>query len=386
MKKEHDVAVAGAGILGLAHAYHLARRGLRVIVFERHPRAQGASVRNFGMIWPVGQPPGPLNRLAQRSRDYWLSILHASGLWYARSGSLHLAYHDDEAQVLGEFIGKLTPLDSPCVLLSAREVVERFPAIRPEGLRGGMWSPLEVTVDPRQVVAELPAWLERTHGVEFVWDTPVLRYDSPQVVTVRGTWTARRLVICTGTDFRELAPEAFTDSGLVACKLQMMRSQAYGERFRLGTMLAAGLTLGHYRAFADCPTLPAVRRRHAAELPEYGRFGIHVLAAQNGRGEVVIGDSHEYGEAIESFDNPHIDDLILNYLRTFVTIPDLTIAARWHGVYVKHPSEPYVVVRPAPATVAVTGVGGAGMTLSFGLAEQVVADWLGEEHDRAGGL
>ena len=60
----------------------------------------------------------------------------------------------------------------------------------------------------------------------------------------------------------------------------------------------------------------------------------------------MIGDSHEYGDAIEPFDKPHIDDLILAYLRTFLTIPDLTIAARWHGVYVKHPTEAYVVARP----------------------------------------
>ena len=41
MNAEYDVGVVGAGILGLAHAYHLARRGMRVIVFERHRCAAG---------------------------------------------------------------------------------------------------------------------------------------------------------------------------------------------------------------------------------------------------------------------------------------------------------------------------------------------------------
>jgi FAD dependent oxidoreductase TIGR03364 len=381
MNGGYDVAVAGAGILGLAHAYHLARRGLRVAVFERHPRARGASVRNFGMIWPIGQPSGLLYRLARRSRELWLELLQASGLWHARSGSLHLAYHDDEAQVLREFVAQTDPQERPCELLTPGEVVGRFPAVRWEGLRAALWSPLELTVDPRQVIAELPAWLTHTYGVSFTYDSPVLGYDSPRVVTARGDYTARRLVICTGADFRDLAPAAFAECGLVACKLQMMRSQPYGDRFHLGTMLAAGLTLRHYHAFAGCPSLPELSRRFDAELPEYGRFGIHVLAAQNGQGEVVIGDSHEYGDAIGPFDKPHIDDLVLAYLRTFVTIPDLTIVARWHGVYVKHPSEPYVVARPMPAALAVTGVGGAGMTLSLGLAEQVVTDWLEGDHD-----
>jgi len=51
----YDDMVVGAGVLGLAHAYHLTRRGRRVAVFERSPTAVGASVRNFGMLWPIGR-------------------------------------------------------------------------------------------------------------------------------------------------------------------------------------------------------------------------------------------------------------------------------------------------------------------------------------------
>jgi FAD dependent oxidoreductase TIGR03364 len=379
MSAAYDVGVVGAGIVGLAHAYHLARRGLRVIVFERHRRAQGASVRNFGMIWPIGQPLGPLYQLARRSRELWLDVLRASGLWHRRYGSLHLAYHGDEAQVLREFVAESAGHDRPCELWTPAQVAARFPVVVPTGLRAGLWSHLELAVDPRQVIAELPTWLTRTYGVEFAFGTPVLGHDLPRVVTTDGDRFVRRLVICTGTDFRELAPAAFARIGLVPVKLQMMRSQAFGDRFQVGTHLAAGLTLRHYAAFAHCPTLPALARRLDAELPEYGRHGIHVLVSQNGRGELTLGDSHEYGDVIEPFDNPRIDELVLAYLKTFLAVAELTIAARWHGIYVKHPTAAYVVARLTPETLAVTGVGGAGMTLSFGLAEQVVTDWLGSE-------
>jgi FAD dependent oxidoreductase TIGR03364 len=381
MSLEYDVGVVGAGIVGLAHAYHLARRRMRVIVFERHPRAQGASVRNFGMIWPIGQPLGPMYQLARRSRELWLEVLAASGLWHRECGSLHLAYHEDEAQVLREFVAAAAGSERPCGLWAPAQVAARFPAVAQAGLRAALWSPVELAVDPRQVIAELPAWLSRTFGVEFAFGTAVLGHELPRVVTIDGDQVVRRLVICTGVDFRELAPEAFSGSGLVPVKLQMMRSQAFGDRFQVGTHLAAGLTLRHYSSFATCPTLPALARRLDAELPEYGRHGIHVLVAQNGRGELTLGDSHEYGDTIEPFDNPSIDELVLAYLQTFLTVPELTIASRWHGVYVKHPTAACVVARLGPQALAVTGLGGAGMTLSFGLAEQLVDDWLGAYHD-----
>src|SRR4051812_339361 len=95
----YDDIVVGAGIIGLAHAYELARRGRRVAVLERSPAAAGASVRNFGLLWPIGQPLGEPRTLANRSLDTWREVLTAAGLPFEDCGSLHLAYREDEAEV-----------------------------------------------------------------------------------------------------------------------------------------------------------------------------------------------------------------------------------------------------------------------------------------------
>src|ERR1700758_3431448 len=103
MERIADVAVVGGGILGLAHAFAAARRGKRVILFERNQRASGASVRNFGMIWPIGQPHGEMHSLAVQSREIWLKVLRDAALPHSLAGSLHVAYRSDEAAVLREF-------------------------------------------------------------------------------------------------------------------------------------------------------------------------------------------------------------------------------------------------------------------------------------------
>ncbi|MBP3958021.1 hypothetical protein J8F10_22425 [Gemmata sp. G18] len=86
-------------------------------------------------------------------------------------------------------------------------------------------------------------------------------------------------------------------------------------------------------------------------MPDYVKYGIHVMASQNDRGEVVIGDSHEYDADISLFDKVEIDDLILKQLRAMADLPDWTISARWHGIYAKHPEKHFVTAEPQPGCV-----------------------------------
>ena len=291
---------------------------------------------------------------------------------------MHLAYHEDEAQVLREYADLSNAAGEPVEVLSATQVGSRTQAVKRTGLQAALWSPRETCVDPRAVIAKLPAWLEQHHGVRFHFGSAVTAIDLPRVHAGGKTWQANRVWVCSGSDFATLYPDQLAASGMTLCKLQMMRTGPMTGGWRLGPMLAAGLTLRHYASFRDCPTLAALKERIARESPWYDRHGIHVLVSQNATGELTLGDSHEYGHEIDPFDKTEIDDRILGYLRTFLDAPEFQVATRWHGVYAKHPDQAAVVVHPAAGVCVTTGVGGAGMTLSFGLAERLIRQELGE--------
>ena len=341
-----------------------------MIVFEKSPRAAGASVRNFGMIWPIGQPHGTMHQMALRSRELWLEVMEAAGLTHRPTGSLHVAYRHDEAEVIQEFVEKGSSLGYSCAWLNKDEVLQRSGAVSPERLKGALWSDTELTVDPRQVISTLPKFLEERYGVKFVFGTAVRSISLPLIEAGSGRWEADTVIVCSGEDFETLYPGHFAASGLTRCKLQMLRTSPQPNNWQLGPSLAAGLTLRFYPAFEVCSSLPALSKRIADEMPEYDRWGIHALVSQTADGALTLGDSHEYGLAVDIFNREEVDDLILRYTKQFLRAPDLNIAQRWYGVYAKHPDKPLVVMHPQERVRIVASPGGSGMTLSFGVAEQ----------------
>lgn len=367
-----NVAVVGGGIVGLAFAYAHARRGRKVVLFERTDFAIGASVRNFGLLWPIGQAFGPAHDRALLSREIWVDVIEKTKLWSNETGSLHLAYHQDELTVLKEYL-ELAGLDNPGrQLLSASVTLKFSPAVKREGLLGSVVSQTEINIDPRQAVRTIPEFLRETHGVETVFGAQVQSVSLPKIVTTQGTWEIDEVVICSGSDFLTLYPEVFRDSGMTVCKLQMMRT-ASQKGWNLGPSLCAGLTLGHYDCFKKCASLKPLLERYKQEMPFYVEHGIHVLLSQTALGELTIGDSHHYGSTLEPFDRADVNDAIMAYLKTFAQAPSFEIAERWNGAYAKLPGRTEFVTSPAPGVTIATGLGGAGMTLSFGLAEEVVS-------------
>jgi FAD dependent oxidoreductase TIGR03364 len=370
--QQADIAIVGAGIVGLAHAYAAARRGYKVVLFERTDPAVGASIRNFGLIWPIGQPSGPLFQRALRSREIWRAISVEAGLWCTANGSLHLAYHQDEQDVLVEFVETAPEARELCALLDPVDVAAKSTAVKLDGLRCALWSPSELNVDPRQAIRVIPGWLERTYAVELRFGTIIHGIAMPFIETLTERWQVDRAFVCSGPDFETLYPAAFAQTGITRCKLQMLRTVPQPSNWQLGPSLCAGLTLLHYSAFKHCSSLDALRARLAGELPFYLEHGIHVLLSQTALGELTIGDSHEYGLTHDPFEREALNRAILCYLMGFAQAPTLEIAERWHGIYPIVPGQTEVILHPEPGVTIVNGLGGAGMTLAFGLAEETL--------------
>ena len=58
-------------------------------------------------------------------------------------------------------------------------------------------------------------------------------------------------------------------------------------------------------------------------------------------------------------------------LAVFLTLPDAQVSERWLGNYVSHTSGEPWIYKPTDGVMLVNGIGGVGMTTSFGLAQEV---------------
>ncbi|MBA9070891.1 glycine oxidase [Methylobacterium sp. RAS18] len=158
-----DVAVVGAGLIGLSIAWRLAQAGRSVAVVERGSVGSGASLAATGMLAPAAEhEPGSdlLLPLALESLRRWPAfrdaLQAASGreIDYREDGTLVIAIGRDEVERL-RFRHDLQRRSGVAAeWLSGPEVRAREPLLRPN-VTAGILCPLDAQVDPRLVMEAL---------------------------------------------------------------------------------------------------------------------------------------------------------------------------------------------------------------------------------------
>ncbi|MDV3123731.1 TIGR03364 family FAD-dependent oxidoreductase [Mycobacterium sp. 21AC1] len=370
--RTYDVVIVGAGIIGLAHAYHAVNQGLSVAVIEQADRIAGASVQNFGHACITAQS-GPALRYARAGRAHWLDLARAAGFWAAESGTLCVARHDDEQALVEEFATLRGP--DEVELLDRHRILEQLP-IRAEGVTGGMHLRNDIQVDPRTAAPSIATWLAGV-GVDFHWRTAAAGFDRGVVHTSRGDVAGEHIFVTVNHDVDRLFPAYADRDRLQRCRLHMLRA-SLPMRFGLPAPLFTGWSLVRYSAFDGLAAKPAVRQRLHDQYPEYAALDLHQMYTPQPDGTVLVGDTHAKDISVSPFQSERGFSALIAEAEALFGVP-VTVSERWQGVYSAAPEKEFLVEEPMPGVHVVTVTTGIGMTTSMGLAAERVQQALSND-------
>lgn len=191
MAQLREVAIVGAGVLGLAAGRAIAARGRDVVILEQaeigHPRSGS---KGSCRIFRVGYREPSYVTAALRARDLWRDLEAASG-----KRILHPRPHVTFGTGMRSVQEAMIAAGAPCELLSAAEAARRFPAIATGG--PALLEPDSAVIAADQALAALVA-----EGPEVRTGIRVTRLsdDGRQVTlqTTAGAVRARTAIITAG--------------------------------------------------------------------------------------------------------------------------------------------------------------------------------------------
>ncbi|MBZ4192386.1 TIGR03364 family FAD-dependent oxidoreductase [Niabella beijingensis] len=377
MNKKYDLIVVGGGVLGTFHACHALENGLRVAVIEKDKLPQSATVRNFGQVVPSGMNT-KWQEYGRESLRIYKQIQDRFDISVRQSGSVYLASNEEEVQLIEELSGINRKNNYKSRLLTRQECLEKYPGLNPGYVKAGLFFPDEITVEPRVMIGRLLEYLVSEKGLDYYDSTPVLHCaavaDGATLHTSGGrVFTAAKVIICCGSEFKTLYPELFVNSDLEVTKLQMLQTVPQ-TGYELKGSILTGLSIRRYEAFSECPSFAAIKAKEDPDAFEK-KWGVHILFKQAVDGSVIIGDSHEYAPAADAdvlgFDlRTDVDDFMISEAQKIVALPSYEIRNRWYGIYSQCRTQDLFQHTIDGCIHIVTGIGGKGMTGSAGFSKE----------------
>jgi sarcosine oxidase subunit beta len=211
VKKKADVVIVGGGIMGLATAYYLAKRGRSdVVVLDREYLCGGASGRNGGGVRAQFATETNI-RLMQQSIELCKEFANEMGInvWFRQGGYLFLV----KSQPALERLEKVVAIQNACGLrtriLEPKEIPPLVPELSLAGIVAASFNPDDGVVFPWPFLWGYARAAEKM-GVEVHTFTDVLGIDAPggrvaRVRTTRGAIETRVVVNAAGAWTPEVA-------------------------------------------------------------------------------------------------------------------------------------------------------------------------------------
>ncbi len=201
-RREADVIIIGGGLHGMSSAFHLARRGKRVIVLEADYCGRHASGVNAGGVRTLGRHIAEVP-LSLASRDIWFQLPELIGddAAFVSSGQLQVAENEADIQKLQARIAMLESHGyTHETWVDGKVAHELVPTLSPHVV-GGIWVKDDGHALPFRAVTAFRLAAQRL-GTVVHEGTPALRVDWQggcwHVHTPRGTFKGEHLVNTAG--------------------------------------------------------------------------------------------------------------------------------------------------------------------------------------------
>lgn len=367
-----DLAVVGAGIIGMSCARAAAMKGLRVIVIDRDSQSNGASVRNFGFVSVTGQERGTAWSRARRTCAIWEELAEQAEFPILQRGLWMTTRRPEAVAILEAFLE--TEMGEGCKILSRAAARARCGEIVNEQVQAVLSSSIDLRVESREAIPRIAAWLAARLGVVFLRQTAVLAAAPPRIETSRGVVEAGAVVVCPGDDMVSLYPERIAKYQVTRCKLQMLRLADPG--FHLPGIVMSDLGLIRYPGFSALAEAAPLRASLESGQGEHVKHGIHLIVVQSADGSLVVGDSHHYAATPDYFTDERIDQLILEEFSAATGRSPPAVRERWVGTYASADRTMFIDA-PACDVRLVMITSGSGASIGFAIGEEVVTDLFG---------
>ncbi len=188
-----DVVVVGAGIIGAACAQALHRRGLDVLVVDRHGPASGTSAAGEGNVLVSDKGPGPELELAKASRRLWPEL--AQDAEWEEKGGLVVATTEQAVAPLLAFAAEQRAAGIDACELAPDEARTREPHLSPgitaavHYLQDAQLNPVKATRNLLRGIRTTRAETSTTDGRSVTTDQGVIHCGA--VVNAAGPWAGR---------------------------------------------------------------------------------------------------------------------------------------------------------------------------------------------------
>jgi glycine oxidase len=216
MARNPDAIVIGAGVIGCAIAWELAKEGRRVVVFDRGPVGRAASWAGAGLLTPVhlADYPGPLASLCGESQNLyepWIRALGDPEVEYRASGLLLMVFDDRDERDAAALETWKRERGAPVVSLT-REALREIEPMASPGIRRALLLPDVAQIRNHRLTRAL-AEAARKLGAEIRTDTEVtgfLRIPGRVngVRTGKGDLFAAETIVAAGAWSGELGVDA----------------------------------------------------------------------------------------------------------------------------------------------------------------------------------